>query len=77
MITELDQRYIVLKVNDVNDTLTPDELNTLDYLIERIRVYRKATCRNPDKMYVVVSEQSKNFETVKQMVLDELNETTD
>lgn len=77
MYTELDTRYLVLKVLDIQEALDEVEVQDLNFAISCIKKHRYASGRDPDKQYVVVSETMKCYHRVKQMVLDELNETTD
>lgn len=77
MYTELDTRYLVLKILDIQDALSTLEVQDLNFAIRCIQRHRAAMGKNPDKQYVVVSETMDCYEKVKQMVLDELNETTD
>ena len=77
MYTELDTRYLVLKILDIQNALDEVEIQELNFAIRCIQRHRAAKGLNPDKQYVVVSETMDCYPRVKQMVLDELNETTD
>ncbi len=77
MITELDIRYLVLKLDDIYAALSQQEIDTINACIGKIDEYRRSVNKVIDKQYMVVSETMKCYPRVKQMVLDEVNETTD
>ena len=77
MITELDDMYVVLKRNDIMFGLSDTDKALLEGLIEKLEQFRKSIGRSPRRKYVVVSNVLDCYEEVKQIVLDELNETTD
>lgn len=77
MITELDDMYVVLKRNDIMFGFSDIDKALLEGLIEKLEQFRESIGRSPRLKYVVVSNALDCYEEVKQMVLDELNETTD
>lgn len=77
MITELDDMYVVLKRNDIMFGFSDTDKALLEGLIEKLEQFRESIGRSPRRKYVVVSNVFECYEEVKQMVLDELNETTD
>lgn len=77
MITELDDMYVVLKRNDIMFGFSEADKALLEKLVEKLEQFRESIGRPPQRKYVVVSEVFDCYEKVKQMVLDELNETTD
>lgn len=51
-----EHRYIVFKLTDARQALTPDEMRQLDALADKVAHYRNATLRLPLECVVVESD---------------------
>lgn len=53
----VNNKYCVIKFEDAQSSLTPEELNYLDALTRKIRAYRheKIKKRSPDNSYIVLN----------------------
>lgn len=73
MIKELENKYLVLKWDDIGKYLNNSETRKLAMVIEKIEVNRLKEGKRTNKKFVVVSETMKNFEYITNLVLNEVN----
>lgn len=72
MITKLDNKYLVLNWDNVNNYLNNSEKRKLNMMIEKIG-FQRAKESKIHKNYVLVSETMPMFTDVTQMVLNYIN----
>lgn len=68
-MAELEERYIVLKCEDI-DRLSFSERSNLHDLCRAIGRIREARGKNPNKKYIVVSEDWPMYQETVENVLD-------
>lgn len=76
MITELEDKYLVLKWDDVNEYLNNTETRRLAMMLEKVSIQRAKHGKDPDKKYVIVSDKMPMFKDIEQLVLDYINSNT-
>jgi len=72
MQTELDNKYLVLKWDDINNTLNNSETRKLAMMLKKISIARAKDDKG-ERDYVVVSDSLPMYEEVYQTVLDLIN----
>ena len=73
MIKQLDNKYLVLNWDNINDYLNNSEKRSLNMMIEKVAAQRIRDMKESHKAYVVVSETMECFDSVTNEVLNEIN----
>ena len=73
MQTELDNKYLVLKWDDINNVLNNSETRKLAMMLKKIGLARAKESKVVDKEYVIVSENSPAYEETYQATIDWIN----
>ena len=70
---DLDCKYIVLKVEDLAESLSEDEYNAFEHILQRYNTYRKIRGKKINKYFVVNRDDYPKFNNSQQFInfLDE------
>lgn len=61
-------KYIVWKLSEIVQVTTPEDLQKLDTIVDRVLHLRQAEGKNPVNSYIVVSEDDPYYKVVKEIV---------
>ena len=73
MQTELDNKYLVLKWDDINNILNSSETRKLAMMLKKIAFARAKEGKVVNKEYVIVSENSPIYDETYQATIDWIN----
>ena len=65
---ERNNKYLVLKRDDIKQYLTPEQQNSLDYMLTKIEVSRLQAGKQATRNYVVVADNLPMYEQVWSML---------
>ena len=72
---DLDCKYIVLKVEDLAESLSEEEYNAFEHILERYNTYREIRGKKINKYFVVNRDDYPQFKSAQEFY-DFLNEQT-
>lgn len=60
--------FLVWDIREIVSVCSPEELDLLNNIIERVLNFRQQSGKDPVSRYIVVSEEEPYFNTVKDMI---------
>lgn len=73
-VTELDERYLVVKHDDLENALGFNDKKALQSILLKVQSYRRSIGKKPTaEGYIVINKQWSCFGECEALILDEIN----